>query len=299
MSSPLGEAGAHNTCHVYCGRRTVIVDFHVHIFSPQVQADRTPYLQRDPIFRSMYGSARARIATAKDLIKSMDWSGIDVSVIQGFAWASQQLCAEHNEYLLEASDRHPGRLVPFCTVQALGLEEAVNEVERCGTAGARGLGELRPHEQGYGASALQGLWPAARRHGLALLLHASEPVGHVYPGKGGMTPGRLSALIAALPDWPVVLAHLGGGLPFYAAMPEVRAVLRTAYVDTAAWPLLYGPEVFAPLLTLFGEERVLFGSDFPLLDQGREVDRLRGVLPGSAADAVLGGNARRLLGYQV
>jgi len=113
-----------------------------------------------------------------------------------------------------------------------------------------------------------------------------------------MTPDRVYSFLQAFSEWPVVLAHLGGGLPFYAVMPEVRAVLSHTYVDTAAWPLLYGPEVFPPLLRFMGEDRVLFASDFPLLDQGQELDKIRRLsLPGEAVEtSVLGGNAARLLG---
>lgn len=279
----------------------MIVDFHVHIFPPQIQADRAPYLERDPVFRSIYGRPRARIATAEELIESMDRCGVDVAVVQGFGWASHALCVEHNSYLLDACARHPGRLIPFCAVQPLAAEAALGEVRRCAAGGARGLGELRADEQGFaqeGWPAVQGVYAAARHRDLVVLLHASEPVGHLYAGKGAMTPDHLYSFISIFPEWPVVLAHLGGGLPFYAAMPEVGAALTNTYVDTAAWPLLYGPEVFPPLLQLIGEEKVLFGSDFPLLEQGAEIERVRRLsLPGKGTEArVLGGNAARLLG---
>jgi len=259
----------------------VIIDFHVHIFPPQVKADRTPYLDRDPVFRSIYGKPRARIATAGELVDSMDRHGVDVSVVQGFGWRTPELCVEHNAYLMEACARYPGRLIPFCTFQS-PLENLV-------LGGAKGIGELRPDEQGFGPDALAGIDPA-----LPVLLHASEPVGHLYAGKGGMTPERLYSFITALPNRTVVLAHLGGGLPFYAAMPEVRLSLGHTYVDTAAWPLLYGSDVFPPLIHLFGAEKVLFASDFPLLDQGAEIERVRRLeLPGE--HGILGGNAARLL----
>lgn len=270
----------------------MIIDFHVHIFPPHVQADRTPYLERDPVFRSIYNKPRAKIATAEELIESMDRCGIDVAVVQGFGWRSHELCVEHNTYLLEAAARYAGRLIPFCTLQPLSSSEAHEELQRCAAAGARGIGELRPDEQGFTAAAL-----AQIDADLLLLLHASEPVGHLYTGKGGMTPERVYPFIMALPGRRVVLAHLGGGLPFYAAMPEVRVALANTYVDTGAWPLLYGPEVFPPLLQLIGDDKVLFASDFPLLDQGAEVERIRR-LQLSGEHAILGGNAAWLLGLK-
>ena len=37
----------------------------------------------------------------------------------------------------------------------------------------------------------------------------------------------------------IIAAHWGGGLPFYALMPEVRDALQNVWFDTAAGHLLY------------------------------------------------------------
>jgi hypothetical protein len=280
----------------------VIIDFHVHTFPGSVQRDRGPYLEQDAAFRSLYNNPRAQIATADDLLRSMDTAGVDLSVMQGFAWSDAGLCRRHNDDLLDAAARHPSRLIAFCTLQPAGEEEAATEALRCLDAAtpARGFGELRPDYQGYSGrwAALGPMWQAVRPHGAPpLLVHASEPVGHRYPGKGAMTPEVLIGLADAYPEWPMVLAHLGGGLPFYAAMPEVQNSLHNIWIDTAAWPLLYGPEVFTALAATFGTDRILFGSDYPLQAQDRSVARLRGVpLTSEELSGVLGGNAARLLG---
>ena len=277
----------------------MIVDFHVHVFPPQIKADRSSYLERDAVFRSLYSNPKAKVATADDLLASMDAAGVDVSVMQGFGWATDALCIEHNDYLLEAAAQHPDRLIPFCTVQPRSGPAAAEEARRVMAGGARGLGELRPDGQGYGPEVWEAASPLgalAQEQRLPLLFHASEPVGHTYAGKGRMTPDALYALTQALPGHPLVLAHLGGGLPLYAAMPEVREALANTYVDTAAWPLLYGQEVFTALAAVFGTEYILFASDYPLQGQTRSVERIRALpLPPTAIQGILGGNAARLL----
>ena len=280
----------------------MIVDFHVHVFPPQIKADRSSYLERDAVFRSLYSNPKAKVATADDLLASMDAAGVDVSVMQGFGWATDALCIEHNDYLLEAAAHHPDRLIPFCTVQPRSGPAAAEEARRVMAGGARGLGELRPDGQGYGPEVWEAASPLgalAQEQRLPLLFHASEPVGHAYAGKGHMTPDALYALTQALPEHPLVLAHLGGGLPLYAAMPEVREALANTYVDTAAWPLLYGQEVFTALAAVFGTEYILFASDYPLQGQTRSVERIRALpLPPTAIEGILGGNAARLLGLR-
>ena len=73
------------------------------------------------------------------------------------------------------------------------------------------------------------------------------------------------------PDVKIVCAHLGGGLPFYALMPEIREALENVWFDTAATPFLYEAGVFRTVVGLVGAEKILPGSDYPLI----RYDRLR------------------------
>ena len=86
-------------------------------------------------------------------------------------------------------------------------------------------------------------------------------------------------------------------MPFYALMPEAKKAMTNVYFDTAASPFLYGPTVYGAVAGLIGPERVLFGSDYPLMPARRLVREIRssGLSP-EAQELVLGGNARRLLG---
>ena len=92
----------------------------------------------------------------------------------------------------------------------------------------------------------------------------------------------------------MIAAHLGAGASFYLQMPEVRSAIDSVYFDTAAASLLYDDGSVARLVDLTGPERVLFGSDYPLLSPRRQIERLAAQLPGPVLEAVCGGNARRL-----
>ena len=132
---------------------------------------------------------------------------------------------------------------------------------------------------------------------MALLLHASDPGGHTYSGKGQATPARMESLLTAFTDTPVVLAHGGGGLPFYAYMPEVGETFKNVYVDTAALPYLYEPRVVRALADAIGMDHILFGSDYPLIPQKRVLSYLeKAGLTEEETRAVLTDNAERLLG---
>jgi len=278
----------------------MIIDFHTHVLSPRIKENRSRYVERDAAFAQIYSDKKARIATAEDLIESMDRDGVDVSVIVNYGWSTHELCVETNDYILESVARHPKRLIGFCAVSSYADDASLNEIERCARAGVKGVGELRPDMQSTDFTKKEAMEPfvgVLRKHNLIVLTHASEPVGHIYPGKGKATPEILYKFIVNFPDLPVVCAHWGGGLPFYALMPEVREALENVYFDTAVSPFLYRPEIYQHVTQLVSADRVLFGSDYPVLPASRllkEIDTLG--LSEEDRVEILSGNARRLLG---
>ncbi len=277
----------------------MIIDFHTHIFPPHAGENREGYVRRDPTFAEMYGDPRAKLATAEELLGSMEEAGVDVSVALGFAWRDHDDCVRHNDYLLEAAAKSGGRIVAFCTANLQVGEAAVREVERCAVAGARGLGELRPDSQGWPLDGPVGdiLVELASRHGLALLFHVTEPVGHQYPGKAGLDLRAFYRFLERAPGLSVVGAHLAGGLPLYGPMTSARRMLSTVYADTAALRYLYEPWALPVAAEALADGRLLFGSDFPLVPQAEALAEVRdGGLAEAAREGVLGENARQLLG---
>ena len=276
----------------------MIVDGHVHVFSPRLIARREAYCSADACFALLYSSPAAKINSAEDLISSMDENGIAQSVIQNIGWASHDACRRSNDYILESVSRYSGRLIGFCAVQPLELEESLIEIARCSQGGAKGIGELRPDVQGYdlcNPGIMEPLMAEIARQGMVLSLHASEPVGHKYAGKGNVTPGILFEFISSFREITVMLAHFGGGLLFYEAMPEVKDILANTYYDTAAAPFLYKSEIYRAAVETAGPGKMLFGSDWPLLSPQRVMEHIRAAgLDPADLDRILGGNAQRL-----
>jgi len=266
----------------------MIIDFHTHIFPPDVRERREDYVARDPTFEEMYKSPKAKIATAEDLIRAMDDPPVDLSVALGFAWQHHDDIVRHNDYLLDAAT-HSGRLIPFTAIN-MADERAEAEIARCAAAGARGLGELRPENQGWALNGEAGdrLAAAAREHDLILLFHVTEEGGHEYPGKRGCALASFRQFARKHPDLKVVGAHLGGGIYQTDDPPEV-------YVDTGAQPFLFRGDEAAPALTAVPPSRLLFGSDYPLIPQARVLAEVRAAVPESTLSAALHQNAESLL----
>jgi predicted TIM-barrel fold metal-dependent hydrolase len=279
-----------------------VVDFHIHLFPPEVAADRGKYIELDPAFGQLYHNPRNRLPTAEEALASMDAAGVAHAVVMGFGWTDGVLCSAHNDFLDDLVRRHPDRLSAYGAIQPNGPARAAAEVDRLSRLGFRGIGELMPHLQGYSLADERAMGPVAEAAialGLPIATHSSEPVGHAYPGKGDVTPQTILRLAERWPDLVVVAAHWGGGLPFYELMPEVAAAARNVYYDTAASPLLYRADVFRIVAEIVGPDRILFATDYPMVQQRPFLRKLYAVgLPEATLRRVLGENAARLLGWR-
>ena len=240
------------------------------------------------------------MATADELVAAMDRDGVDRSVVMGIGWTDRGLAREANDYIVESVSRFPDRLTGFGAVNPAWAEEAAREAERCASAGLVGIGELHPDTQGYDLGDERTMGPLMEAAPGAGADRADALVGargpHV-PGQGETRPEVVWRFIRNFPDATIVCAHWGGGLPFYALMPEVKEALANVYFDTAASPFLYDRRVFEAGVGLVGAGRILLGSDYPLLQASRLLRQIeKAGLPEGEKEAIRGGNAGRLLG---
>lgn len=275
------------------------IDAHTHILPDEFRTRFGEFLERDRTFGALFGGGQPRTASAEQLIASMDAAGIAKSIVLGYGWTDAEMARLSNDYLAAAAEEHAGRLVPFCSANPLWGTAALDELRRCREQGARGVGELHPDSQGLLEAPFEQLaafMDCARELDMPVLMHASEPVGHSYPGKGTATPDVLMSLVSAFPRNKFIFAHFGGGLPFYGLMPEVKAALANCRFDSAAFPLLYDAAAFELVAKALGQQAILFASDYPLIKQERALAEFgEAALTAAARDAVLGRNAAALL----
>lgn len=276
----------------------LVIDGHTHLFPPDVRVHREAYLARDAWFGALYASPRVTFATPEEMIASMDAAGIAMSVICGWPWRDSGLCREHNDYLTDVCRQYPDRLAWLAIVNP-GDAGAAAEVQRAVALGARGIGELNADAQGFAWEEPHGLRDTMQTCvdlNVPMLAHCSEPVGHAYPGKGTATPDRLLTFLASNPDLSMIAAHWGGGLPFYEMMPEVAALTRNVVYDSAASTYLFRWDVFPVVERIVGAERIMFGTDYPLLKQAPFLRKTRDSgLTDGGLDQILGGTAARVM----
>ena len=274
------------------------IDFHIHITPDDLIRDYKKIYDREPYWKLLAESPLNKFANAGQIVADVEASGFDYGVVSGFSFRDLGLCRYVNDYTMEMVREHPGRLIGLMAIspKEKGFEQ---EFIRCIEGGLRGVGEMFLSGQGvdpFKREDLQGLMGLAREADVPILIHSNEPVGHYYVGKVEVTPKEICNIALDFPENKLVFAHFGGGLPFYEMMKEMRSSLQNVSYDTAAGLYLYNSSIFRVFREIGILDKVLFGSDFPLLSISRYEKYLgNSQMTAEEMAMVLGDNAARLL----
>jgi len=277
----------------------MIIDFHTHIFPKNIRQNRSAYFNNEPAFELLYRSPKSKLAGADALVRTMNEQGVDKSVVFGFPWRTETYFKTHNDYIMAAVERYPDRLIGFGCFDPLQVG-TVAETERCLENGLAGIGELGFYNSGIDAACIENLnaiMAICRQQDVPVMIHTNESVGHEYPGKTPVTLRQIDNLIQTFPENTIVLAHWGGGLFFYALLKKVmKDRLARVYFDTAASPFLYDSAIYRIAVDIIGPDKIVFGTDFPLLNPSRYFWEMeKAGLKRDEINSICCGNARELL----
>jgi predicted TIM-barrel fold metal-dependent hydrolase len=209
-----------------------------------------------------------------------------------------------NDEVAQAVRDYPDVFIGFGSVDPWKGAAAVREVERCARElGLKGM-KFHPPAQAFFPNdrRFYPIWETCQALGLVVVFHTGMTgVGAGAPGGANirLEYGRpipyLDDVAADFPDLKIVGAH-----PSWPWQAEMLAVCRhkaNVYIDLSGWaPKYFPPELVHWANTLL-QDKVLFGSDYPLIDPARwlaEFERLpfdKAVRP-----KILYGNALELLG---
>jgi predicted TIM-barrel fold metal-dependent hydrolase len=290
-----------------------VIDAHVHLYPPELNRDPAGWAVHSGEVHWAQLCTRQRrdgrpvqgFPSVEQLLRDMDAAGVARAVLLGWYWEKPETCAWHNRFYAACVREHPDRLAAFAALHpAAGRAATLAGVRRAREEGLIGLGELSPHSQGHGLDdpVFRDALALAAELRLPVNFHVTDPVSKNYPGRVETPLADFTRLAREFPRTTFILSHLGGLLP----LVDSSAVSQpNLFYDTAAWPLIYPPDVVRRMLDVVGGEKVLFGSDYPLILFPREETEpgfVRYLAQVSAAKltvsertALLGGNLERLL----
>lgn len=283
----------------------MIIDAHVHLYPPEAGAEPVAWAARHGEAHWAALSTRLRkngrpvqgFASVDHLLRDMDAAGVARAVLLGWYWENHGTCVGQNKFYADCIRAHPDRLAAFATVQPAAGRLAFDEAVRAMDDGLIGFGELSPHSQHFELT--DPVWhqvlQLAAEWKVPVNLHVTDPASRPYPGRVDTPLTDFLWLARQFPATTFVLAHWGGGLAWAAE----AAALPNVWFDTAASPLLYGSDVWNKTRN----ERVIFGSDYPLIlyPKTELAPGFGGILAeakaAGASTAVMHENATRLFGW--
>jgi len=263
----------------------MIIDFHAHVFPDHIAA-RTVYKLSSEID---YIYPVVHDGTTSGLLSVMDRWNIDVSVIQPVITDAHQV----NTINTWAQSICADRLVSFGAIypHSDDYKTEIDLVVRLGLKGLKFHAEYQDFQ--VDDSKMLHVYDYALSKGLILLHHAGADPGFRPPFRS--SPQQYARIVKAMQGGVIIAAHLGG----HAQWDDVEKYLvgTDIYLDTSMGFDYYSTEQFLRIVEGHGAERILFATDSPWSYADREIARLQELpLSREEKDAILGGNARRILG---
>ena len=274
------------------------IDMHVHITPKEISDQVLKIGEKEPYFNLISSTPKNKFATAEEIVAEMKKVGIDKSVVFGFSFQDMGLCQYVNDYVIEKTKAYPKELIGFMSVVP-NHPKAPYEMERCYKAGLMGVGELFPAGQPFEISCLEytkAFGECCVYYDLPVIVHMNEPVGHYYAGKTDTSLKEIETFVEHHPDLKIILAHFGGGIFMYEMMKEVKERFKNVYYDNAASIFLYNESIYRVMREVGVMDKLLFGSDYPLLSPARyEASIEQSGLTETEREQFYSGNALRLL----
>lgn len=257
-----------------------IIDFHAHVY-PEKIAHRAVENVGSFYLLDMLGDG-----LSDTLIKNGAKVGIDTFVVHSPALSAKQVqsindsicseCAAHKEF------------IGFGTLHA-DMENPEDEIKRIKTLGLKGI-KIHPDSQLFNldCDSMMEMYAIIERENLPVLFHTGD---YRYDYSH---PRRLRRVMEEFPKLTCIAAHFGGWSVFDLA---VEYLLDTGcYLDISSSMSFLGQKRSRELIELYGPERMLFGSDFPMWTPESELGKFNALgFDEKSRELILHANAEKIL----
>lgn len=236
-----------------------IIDAHAHIYPDKIA------LRAAENIGEFYNIAMSYDGTINHLLELGDQYGISMFLVQSVATAPQKV-QSINDFIARSIAEHPDRFIGFATLHP-EMDHIADEVARIKALGLRGI-KLHPDFQKFyiDDAAAYKIYEAIEGE-LPLLIHTGD---NRYPYSD---PKRVPQVLRDFPKLQMICAHFGGWSQWNEA--ERALADQDVWIDTSSSLYALSPEKARELIHIFGEERVLFGSDYPMWNPGAEIENVK------------------------
>jgi len=278
------------------------IDVHVHPNHDEAIASGGEYLE----WAKRHFKDSAGTATSTDDTAAMYRRHRMMAVLLGKdARTNTRLPAIPNDSIAAAVRAHPDVFIGFGSVDPhQDRHWCVEEVHRCHQLGLRGL-KFQQAVQGFypNDEAYYPIYQAAAELGMVCLFHmGTTGIGAGAPGGMGLKldhcrPILVDAVAADFPKLTIIGAH--PGWPWTDELLAMAVHKGNLFVDLSGWAPKYFPPALVQYARTLLKDKVLFGTDWPLLTVERWEQEFAALdFPRDVVERIMLTNAMRVLGLE-
>ncbi|MDP4120902.1 MAG: amidohydrolase family protein [Bacillota bacterium] len=259
-----------------------IIDFHAHIYPDKI-AERAVAGVGD-----FYNLEMKCNGTLSQLMDSGEKYGVSRYVVHSVATSPEQVPAI-NRFIASQVEAHSDKLVGFGTLHQ-DLQNPEEEIDLAIFMGLKGI-KLHPDTQKFNMDdpKMMDVYEIIQSKNLPILFHCGD---YRYDYSH---PRRLAKILDTFPNLTVIAAHFGGWSVFDLAIEHLKD--RRCYLDTSSSFAMLGKTRSKEIIRIYGAERILFGTDFPMSNYDYEINHIRDFgLTEKEYEMIMHENAEKILG---
>ena len=235
-------------------------------------------------------------ATADEYVAVLDRVGINTVAISSFSNG----IPFGNDIVAQAVTAYPERFIGYARVNANYSNDIEKELTRCfDRFGFRGI-KIHPYldQVSIDDPRYKPVWEFAAERKAPILIHTWNSLRSDDPLIHFCIPSKIEKIACDYPDAKIILGHSGGEYDGILEAIKTAKDLANVYFDTASSRLY--PGVIEMMVNEVGPDKVLYGSDVPLLSPGPQIGKIvYADIEESDKRKILGHNAAKLFGIHV
>ncbi len=234
------------------------IDAHCHIYPEKIAAKAVNGTD------NFYGENSVGTGTVNDLLERGSSAGVDHFIVQSVATTPHQVESINNFIASEVS-ANPSKLTGLGTLHP-DSDDIKRDVEHILMLGLKGV-KLHPDIQRFKIDDYRCLkiYELCEKEGLPVLLHTGD---YRYDFSN---PNRMLPVLEIYKNLTVIGAHLGGWSIWEEAAEKYKGI-PNFYVDCSSSFNYLKPETAKKIIRLYGAEKVLFGTDYPMWSPKSELE---------------------------
>ena len=278
----------------------VAIDIHTHAWKSAYAAEDTPSDSQEAMGRYFrYAPQYSTIPEMADYYRRLKMAFV-VFTVDGEKGASRKIT---NEEIAELAHKHGDVAIPFASVNPHRGKEGVAMARRLiKDYGVRGF-KFHPQVQDFNPNdpLAYPLYEVIAEAKLPAIFHSGQTgVGAGTPGGGGIrlkygNPMLVDDVAVDFPGMPIILAH--PSFPWQEEALSVATHKPQVYIDLSGWSPKYFPPILVQYANTLLKNKMLFGSDYPVLSPERWIKDFEGLaIRPEVRPLIMKDNAARLLG---